>query len=630
MNRNKLFVVLYFILNLLATLLLTNSTLNPNIVPFNKSFLSIFSSVIGNLSILLILYVIGTMLFKISKNLYKYLVVITLFLNACLVLLIYFTRSFKTMLSFYNLTLFRNPDAGFANQIILDGVLGAITSWQILCFFPFLVLLIYLFFIKNSVTNIKFTKKMIILIFALLLSFLSVSIYQKRLEKEWPFKSATPDFGVHYCGVYNYYFAEVVLRMDYNKSYYKNIDDNINLVEFQKIQNSLDGILEGMNLFLIQAESLQNFTISFNDGELTPNLNKLLEDENAFYFSNVHNVVGLGNTSDAEFVVNTGYYPVGDLTIAWEAYDKLFEIQNLANSFGEKYISYSYNPTIEGFYGHKYVHEKLYSFKEFKGFESFNQVYPYKNNKDLYLSEKWVSDEAILDLALLDAVNVLNEAKNFYIFLETISPHYPFSLLSSKYPNYNYGEIDLKFNNYLNQIAYIDKVLYDFIMKAQQLLDNTVFIIYGDHGNTLSKKSYEEVFNQKISQFDYRKLLLEIPAIIYDPSGKINHYIVNKTLDKSYILHRTLSQLDLNSTINILFNLKTENLLGVNMFSNEVSFAIDPKSLDFITDNFFYSYKTHSYKLYSDIKYEQMIMDIEKMKKFKIANDNFLMKKIMS
>lgn len=626
MKKDQIFVVLYFTLNLLATLLLTNSTLNPNIVQFNSNFLSVISSTIGNFSILLILFTIGVILFKKNKNLYKYLIMITLFLNLVLVLLIYFSRSYKTMLSFFNLTLFRNPDAGFAAQIVLDGILDIVTSWHVLCLAPFLTLFIYVFFIKEKIFKINYTKKSLMLIFAIVLSLIPVNIYQYRLKKEWPFKSATPDFGVFYSGVYNYYYAELLLGIDYNKIYYSSIEDDNEIENYNKSPDN-NGILEGMNLFLIQAESLQNFTIKSTT--ITPNLNKLIEDSNTFYFNNFYSVVGLGNTSDAEFVVNTGYYPIGDLTIAWEAYDKPFEIQSLAKLFGNNYVSYSYNPTIEGFYGHKDVHENFYGFTEFKGLESFNRRYPYSKNSGLYLHEKWVSDESILDFALLDGKNVINSGKNFYIFLETISPHYPFSLESSKYPNYSYTP-DTKFNNYLNQINYIDTVLYNFIIKAKEELKDTVFIIYGDHGNTLSKKSYEKLYKRKIPDIDYRKLLLEVPLIIYDPSGKINNYIVNKELDKTYILGRTLSQLDLNSTIISLFNLKPKHLLGVDVFTNKKSFAIDPKTMDLITDYFFYSYKNQKSKVYQEIPKDVMIEEIERIKRFKIANDNFLMRKLMS
>src|SRR5690606_30493531 len=64
----------------------------------------------------------------------------------------------------------------------------------------------------------------------------------------------------------------------------------------------------GKNLIVIQMESLQNFVLDLEiDGvEITPNMNKLLTE--SYYFNNFYQQVGQGNTSDAEYVVNTSLY----------------------------------------------------------------------------------------------------------------------------------------------------------------------------------------------------------------------------------------------------------------------------------------------------------------------------------
>lgn len=68
------------------------------------------------------------------------------------------------------------------------------------------------------------------------------------------------------------------------------------------------GNAKGKNLIIIQLESFQNFLIGLKiDGkEITPNMNKLAKEQ--LYFSNFNQQVGQGNTSDAEFVVNTSFY----------------------------------------------------------------------------------------------------------------------------------------------------------------------------------------------------------------------------------------------------------------------------------------------------------------------------------
>ena len=650
--KNKLVVVivLYFVLNVLVTYLVTSSVFNPNIVNFNTTLLDTIFSTIGNLAILLLLYILGSIFIKRSKSLCRYLIVITFSLNLFLLVLGYFTRNFKTMMSFYNLTLFRNPNAGFAYQIVIDGLTEVVSSIQILCFIPFVLLLIsYLILRKNLLdkTNNRFIVKIILLLISLFSSLSTITYFRYQINKNWPFRSEVVEYGVMTCGIYNYYFAELVIGVDYNEDYYNSIKldednlalynkdllDNVNIINQKKYTNKNSSILEGMNLFVIQAEALANFVISYehNGKLLMPYMNEFIKDENVFYFSNLHTVVGLGNTSDAEFAFNTGYYPTGDLTITWNAYDRLFDIQSLPKMFGDEYISDSYNPTIEGFYAHKYVHENFYGFKRFTGFETFEEKHPYQSNVGLYLHKKWVSDQAILEYALGEAMKTLEDDKNFYVFSQTISPHYPFTDLSKSYKTpkewIDFGKIEKKFQNYLNQISYNDKILYDFMIKAKEELKDTVFIIYGDHGNSISKSSYEKLFQKKLTDIEFRKLLLEIPVIIYDPSGKINNYIDINRLDREHMQTRTLSQIDLFSTVKSMYNLTSEVTLGVDMFSNEPSFAINSKNLDIIGDGFFYTVKNGDYVL-NGINYQEMINIVERIKKFKLANDINLTKKI--
>ena len=637
MKSNKLFVVLYFLLNLLVTYMLTSSSLNPNIITFDRTVASEISSIIGNVSILAIILLVGLLFIRKDRSLQKYLLIITLLLNIVMILLIYFTRSFKTMLSFSNLTLFRNPNAGFAYQVVLDGLNEIVLNWQFVCLLPFIILLIvYLLIRKNGSNRIKvrFRLLIILIILALFSSFFTTLYFENGLKKHWPFRSEIAAYGIHSSGVYNYYFQELVIGLDYNEEYYERIkDEDDNLSSFNKGTTPNISILEGMNLFMIQAEALQNFVIplSIDNKLVMPYMNLFLEKEDVFFFNNLHSVVGLGNTSDAEFAVNTGYYPLGDLTIVWEVNDKLFDIQSLPKMFPSDYMKYSYNPTIEDFYAHKYVHEKFYEFDEFKGFESFNKRYSYSSYLDLYLHKKWVSDKAILEFALSDGIRAQKGGNNFYIFAQTITPHYPFVDLKA-YQNkvFNVKNVSDKFNNYLNQVNYIDKILYEFLINAEEKLPNTVFIIYGDHSNTLSKKDYETLYNKKLSDFEYQKILLEVPFVVYDPSSRISKYLDIKNLEFEKIKGRTLSQIDIFSTIKSLFNLTCKHNLGVNAFSNESSFAIEPKNLDLITDSFIYNFKNSNYYLYSDMKFNEMFEIIEKLKKFKLANDNYLTKKIGS
>ena len=68
-------------------------------------------------------------------------------------------------------------------------------------------------------------------------------------------------------------------------------------------------MFEGKNLLMIHAESIQQFVfdLSFNDLEVTPNLNRLAKE--GLNFSNFYSQVGVGTSSDTEFTLNTSLMP---------------------------------------------------------------------------------------------------------------------------------------------------------------------------------------------------------------------------------------------------------------------------------------------------------------------------------
>ena len=74
--------------------------------------------------------------------------------------------------------------------------------------------------------------------------------------------------------------------------------------------NEYKNMFKGKNLIILQVESLENFVIgqSINGKEITPTLNKLLE--NSLYFNNFHEQTHNGTTSDAELLTNTSLFPV--------------------------------------------------------------------------------------------------------------------------------------------------------------------------------------------------------------------------------------------------------------------------------------------------------------------------------
>ena len=82
----KWLIVVYFILNICSTFLLTSPILNPSIVSFNESFLNYIFSIFGDFVILFLILSLGMCLFKRKRVLAGYLIVVTFILNIFLLL----------------------------------------------------------------------------------------------------------------------------------------------------------------------------------------------------------------------------------------------------------------------------------------------------------------------------------------------------------------------------------------------------------------------------------------------------------------------------------------------------------------------------------------------------------------
>lgn len=60
--------------------------------------------------------------------------------------------------------------------------------------------------------------------------------------------------------------------------------------------------------------------LSFNNKEVTPNLNKLAKE--GIFFSNFYSEVGVGTSSDAEFTFNTSLMPSNKGTVFVNYFDR--------------------------------------------------------------------------------------------------------------------------------------------------------------------------------------------------------------------------------------------------------------------------------------------------------------------
>ncbi len=311
----------------------------------------------------------------------------------------------------------------------------------------------------------------------------------------------------------------------------------------------------GKNLVVIQMEAFQNFVINamYNGQEITPNLNKLIED-NTLYFDRYFFNVGKGNTADAEFSSLNSLYPLID---------------------GESYRLYENNT----FHGLPWLmREQGYKAFAVHGYEgefwNRENAYPYQGFED-YISMEDMNQDEMIGMGVSDKsmfrqlVSILEEQQDpFFSFVITLTNHHPF-ILDEQYASLELLEedVDTKFGDYLKTVRYTDEAIGEFIegLKAAGLYENTVIALYGDHHglNCGMDDVNESVSNFIGRNYDYDEML-NIPLIIHVPDSGIKETIST-----------TGGQIDFLPTIANIMGLSLEDtlILGQDIVNAEEGFV---------------------------------------------------------
>lgn len=103
--------------------------------------------------------------------------------------------------------------------------------------------------------------------------------------------------------------------------------------------------------------------------------------------------------------------------------------------------------------------------------------------------------------------------KPFFASYVTITPHHEWLAPDDRYGSKDFGREDERLERYLNTVRYVDFFLKDLIQQYKDLglYEDTVFIIYGDHGEGFAEhgvRGHDNVIHEEG---------LRIPLIIHDP-----------------------------------------------------------------------------------------------------------------
>jgi lipoteichoic acid synthase len=234
------------------------------------------------------------------------------------------------------------------------------------------------------------------------------------------------------------------------------------------------GTAAGKNIILIQLESTQNFVVglSLNGQEITPNLNKLRED--SLYFPHFYSQIGPGNTSDAEFAVNTSIYPLASESVAIRYKQTSFpSLPHLLKTKG--YTAVTFHPNAVTYWNRDTLYPNL----------GFDRYFDKSFYHDEDLVGRWgSSDEVLFQKAIPVLVDYKNHNQKFYASFITLTNHHPYKLPANKKSlTLPAGMDGTLLGDYLTSVHYEDYALGLFIqaLKANHLWDDTVLIIYGDH-----------------------------------------------------------------------------------------------------------------------------------------------------
>lgn len=272
------------------------------------------------------------------------------------------------------------------------------------------------------------------------------------------------------------------------------------------------GAASGRNVIMLQLESFQNFLIGLEvDGqEITPNLNELARQ--SLYFPNFYQQVGQGNTSDAEFVVNTSFYtpPNGAATTVY-ADKALPSLPKLMAANG--YQTATFHTNDVRFWNRDQLYKAL-------GFDQYYDIDYFGTQDSIAFS---ASDEVLYSKTLDKLESMQSSGNPFYAHIISMSAHHPYTLPENKVKlTLPQRYKDTLPGDYLISQHYADQAVGQLIagLKERGLWENSLLVLYGDHLGLpiYSLDREDKVVMKELYDRDYTSAdMINIPLIISAP-----------------------------------------------------------------------------------------------------------------
>ena len=276
--------------------------------------------------------------------------------------------------------------------------------------------------------------------------------------------------------------AYQTLKQQYDSKYYQIPDD-------------LKGVLVGKNVIVLQLESVQEFVLhqEINGEEITPNLNRFLEDN--VEFSNMF-MQSYSTTADSEHSTITSLYPMEN---------------GMAFS---KYYTNQYDDLFKMFHENGYYTSYMHG--NYPYFWNRGNVYGRMEVDELYLKEQFedlsenINGDLSDELLYRQAVQKLKtQEQPFISYIVSASSHTPYileGLQDRSKVTIDVGEYkDTYFGNYLEAVNYADYAFGVFLeeLKKEDLYDDTAILVFGDHnGLSMYQEEMMDFLKQKNPNLD--------------------------------------------------------------------------------------------------------------------------------
>lgn len=383
-------------------------------------------------------------------------------------------------------------------------------------------------------------------------------------------------------GTYNYHIYDIYIQ---SKSHAQRaLADGSELIEVNNFVRSnqaepnveVFGLAEGKNLIVVSLESLQTFVMNeeMNGQVVTPFLNELSSDKDTFYFPNFYHQTGLGKTSDSEFLVENGLYPLGGGAVFFT------HSGNTYNSMAERLGDNGYNTNV--------MHANN------KSFWNRDMMYNALNVDKFYDVDSYtVEDGDAVNWGLKDipffeqSVEHMTEMPQpFYSRLITLTNHYPFHLDEPDQFIPEYDSNSGTLNRYFQTARYMDesvKLLFEDL-KEKGLYENSIIVMYGDHYGISENHNdaMAQYLGKEITPFESAQLQ-RVPLFIHVPGS-----------DKGQVVEEVSGQIDIRPTLLHLLGIETSKdmQLGADVFSEDHEEFVVFRDGRFVTKDFVYAGNT--------------------------------------